>query len=208
MQQGCLSDGSKTPGCRMHSVPILLGRQGSRIFWRMEERFKWRSGSLGHADSRTTKLYDRRGQKVLLEDMDSILKIDPKFRGTNLGVTFRIIWRKILLDIWHNDEFFGRASWTNSHPCRNRHVSWHSSAFELFSPKFGNTMILAILPTPAADFRPIDATEADLVKHGFPPRPTHRAETRLGRMWDVDRNIRGRVHFTAGANARSGVSGD
>jgi hypothetical protein len=23
----------------------------------------------GHADSRTTKLYDRRGQKVLLEDM-------------------------------------------------------------------------------------------------------------------------------------------
>jgi integrase/recombinase XerD len=24
----------------------------------------------GHADSRTTKLYDRRGQKVLLEDME------------------------------------------------------------------------------------------------------------------------------------------
>jgi site-specific recombinase XerD len=27
----------------------------------------------GHADSRTTKLYDRRGQKVLLEDMERIL---------------------------------------------------------------------------------------------------------------------------------------
>jgi len=26
----------------------------------------------GHADSRTTKLYDRRGQKVLLEDMKRI----------------------------------------------------------------------------------------------------------------------------------------
>jgi hypothetical protein len=26
----------------------------------------------GHADSRTTKLYDRRGQKVLLEDMEPI----------------------------------------------------------------------------------------------------------------------------------------
>ena len=29
----------------------------------------------GHADSRITRLYDRRGQKVLLEDMDSVLKI-------------------------------------------------------------------------------------------------------------------------------------
>jgi hypothetical protein len=28
--------------------------------------------SPGHADSRTTKLYDRRGQKVLLEDMQRI----------------------------------------------------------------------------------------------------------------------------------------
>jgi hypothetical protein len=26
----------------------------------------------GHGDSRTTKLYDRRGQKVLLEDMERI----------------------------------------------------------------------------------------------------------------------------------------
>jgi hypothetical protein len=26
----------------------------------------------GHVDSRTTKLYDRRGQKVLLEDMERI----------------------------------------------------------------------------------------------------------------------------------------
>jgi hypothetical protein len=26
----------------------------------------------GHADSRTTKLYDRRGQKVLVEDMERV----------------------------------------------------------------------------------------------------------------------------------------
>jgi len=30
------------------------------------------SGLPGHADSRTTKLYDRRGQKVLFEDMERI----------------------------------------------------------------------------------------------------------------------------------------
>ena|ERR1700693_2783464 len=34
----------------------------------------------GHADSRTTKLYDRRGQKVLLEDLE---------RNADLGITFR-----------------------------------------------------------------------------------------------------------------------
>src|ERR1700737_4428249 len=40
-------------------------------------------------------------------------------------VTLRILWHKILLDIWHNGELFGRASWTwtNSHPCRNRRRS-------------------------------------------------------------------------------------
>jgi hypothetical protein len=35
-----------TPDSRMHSLLILLGRQGSRIFWRTEERWKWHSGSL------------------------------------------------------------------------------------------------------------------------------------------------------------------
>src|ERR1700730_2960928 len=45
MQPECSNAGSKTPDCRMHSLPILLGRQGSPISWRMEERLKWRSGS-------------------------------------------------------------------------------------------------------------------------------------------------------------------
>jgi hypothetical protein len=30
----------------MHSLPILLGLLESPISWRMEERWKWRSGSL------------------------------------------------------------------------------------------------------------------------------------------------------------------
>jgi integrase/recombinase XerD len=32
----------------------------------------------GHADSRTTKLYDRRGQRVLLEDMERIRYVFKK----------------------------------------------------------------------------------------------------------------------------------
>jgi hypothetical protein len=38
----------------------------------MTARWKPLSASLANADSRTTKLYDRRGQKVLLEDMERI----------------------------------------------------------------------------------------------------------------------------------------
>jgi integrase/recombinase XerD len=37
MQPECSNAGSKTLDCRMHSLPIPLGQQGSRIFWRMEE---------------------------------------------------------------------------------------------------------------------------------------------------------------------------
>ena len=44
MQPECSNAGSKTPGCRMHSLPILLGLPESRISWRMEERWRWPSG--------------------------------------------------------------------------------------------------------------------------------------------------------------------
>jgi hypothetical protein len=37
----------------------------------------------GHTDSRTTKLYDRRGQKVLLEDMERNAELGISFRGLN-----------------------------------------------------------------------------------------------------------------------------
>jgi integrase len=45
MQPECLNAGSKTPGCRMHSLPIPSGLPESPISWRMEEHLKWRSGS-------------------------------------------------------------------------------------------------------------------------------------------------------------------
>ena len=40
MQPECSNAGSKTPDCRMHYLPILLGLPESRISWRMEERLK------------------------------------------------------------------------------------------------------------------------------------------------------------------------
>jgi hypothetical protein len=42
-----------------------------RIIWRTEELWRLHSGCRP-SDSRTTKLYDRGGQKVLLEDMERI----------------------------------------------------------------------------------------------------------------------------------------
>jgi hypothetical protein len=49
----------------------LIGNP-DRIFWKMMGHLKPLSEIAGHADSRTTKLYDCRGQKVLLEDMERI----------------------------------------------------------------------------------------------------------------------------------------
>jgi hypothetical protein len=52
--------------------PTLSGLQASRTTWRTEGTPEVAQRIAGHADSRTTKLYDRRGQKVLLEDMERI----------------------------------------------------------------------------------------------------------------------------------------
>jgi integrase/recombinase XerD len=59
------------PGCRRTIRPTDFGRPASQIFWKMTAPFRLLRIA-GHADSRTTKLYDRRGQKVLLEDMERI----------------------------------------------------------------------------------------------------------------------------------------
>jgi integrase/recombinase XerD len=73
MQPECSNAGSKTPGCRMHSLPILLVRAtGITNFLENGGTLEVAQRIAGHADSRTTKLYDRRGQKVLLEDMERI----------------------------------------------------------------------------------------------------------------------------------------
>ena len=54
----------------------------------------------GHADSRTTKLYDRRGQKVLLEDMErnAELGISLQMSSTvKCGVSgMNVLWERIL----------------------------------------------------------------------------------------------------------------
>jgi hypothetical protein len=54
----CSNAGSKTPN--------LSELSGERRNAAVTQRIP------GHADSRTTKLYDRRGQKVLVEDMEKI----------------------------------------------------------------------------------------------------------------------------------------
>jgi hypothetical protein len=65
-------------------TPLILSElPASQITWRTEKLRRLPSGSLATADSRTTKLYDRRGQKVLLEDMetDSVLKPRPRHKS-------------------------------------------------------------------------------------------------------------------------------
>jgi hypothetical protein len=53
-----------------HSV-----RPASRIFWKNDGTLEAAERIAGHADSRITKLYERRGQKVILEGYgeDSVL---------------------------------------------------------------------------------------------------------------------------------------
>ena len=60
----CSGDGSKKPDCP--------GRTGITNFLENDGTLEAAQRIAGHADSRTTKLYDRRGQKVLLEDMERI----------------------------------------------------------------------------------------------------------------------------------------
>jgi hypothetical protein len=75
MQPECLNAGSKTPGCRMHSLLILLGPQGSRIFWRTEERWTGyaliRSNLKSHSDADITAAvnYGKRLKVYLLSQV-------------------------------------------------------------------------------------------------------------------------------------------
>ena len=64
----CSRRGSSKPGCRLIIHRTRSVRPASRISWKMTTPLKPLSASLA-ADSRTTKLYDRLEQKVLLEDM-------------------------------------------------------------------------------------------------------------------------------------------
>ena len=68
----CLKDGSNKPDCQLTIRLAHSGRPVSTNFLENDGTLEAAQGIAGHADSRTTKLYDRRGQKVLLEDMERI----------------------------------------------------------------------------------------------------------------------------------------
>jgi site-specific recombinase XerD len=60
----------KQAGLPAHYSPHSFRATGIRNFLENDGTLEAAQRIAGHADSRTTKLYDRRGQKVLLEDME------------------------------------------------------------------------------------------------------------------------------------------
>ena len=62
----------KQAGLPAHYSPHSFRTTGITNFLENDGTLETAQRIAGHADSRTTKLYDRRGQKVLLEDMERI----------------------------------------------------------------------------------------------------------------------------------------
>jgi integrase len=62
----------KQAGLPAHCSPHSFRATGTTNFLENDGTLEAAQRIAGHADSRTTKLYDRRGQKVLLEDMERI----------------------------------------------------------------------------------------------------------------------------------------
>jgi len=62
----------KQAGLPAHCSPHSFRATGITNFLENDGTLEAAQRIAGHADSRTTKLYDRRGQKVLLEDMERI----------------------------------------------------------------------------------------------------------------------------------------
>jgi site-specific recombinase XerD len=62
----------KQAGLPAHYSPHSFRATGITNFLENDGTLEAAQRIAGHADSRTTKLYDRRGQKVLLEDMERI----------------------------------------------------------------------------------------------------------------------------------------
>ena len=71
----------KQAGLPAHYSPHSLRATGITNFLENDGTLEAAQRIAGHADSRTTKLYDRRGQKVLLEDMEK--------SGTNRSIFAR-----------------------------------------------------------------------------------------------------------------------
>jgi site-specific recombinase XerD len=62
----------KQAGLPAHYSPHSFRATGIANFLENDGTLEAAHRIASHADSRTTKLYDRRGQKVLLEDMERI----------------------------------------------------------------------------------------------------------------------------------------
>jgi integrase/recombinase XerD len=66
MPRTCLKDDSNKPDCRL-TIRRIHSATGITNFLENDGTLEAAQRIAGHADSRTTKLYDRRGQKVLLD---------------------------------------------------------------------------------------------------------------------------------------------
>jgi len=71
----------KQAGLPAHYSPHSFRATGITNFLENDGTLEAAQRIAGHADSRTTKLYDRRGQKVLLEDME---------RNAKLGISLQM----------------------------------------------------------------------------------------------------------------------
>jgi hypothetical protein len=71
----------KQAGLPAHYSPHSFRATGITNFLENHGTLEAAQRIAGHADSRTTKLYDRRGQKVLLEDME---------RNAELGISLQM----------------------------------------------------------------------------------------------------------------------
>jgi integrase len=69
---GMLKRRLKQAGLPAHYSPHSFRATGITNFLENDGTLEAAQRIARHADSRTTKLYDRRGQKVLLEDMERI----------------------------------------------------------------------------------------------------------------------------------------
>src|SRR6202008_3910532 len=70
---GMLKRRLKQAGLPAHYSPHSFRTTGITNFLENDGTLEAAQRIAGHSDSRTTKLYDRRGQKVLLEDMERIV---------------------------------------------------------------------------------------------------------------------------------------
>src|SRR5712664_4834349 len=81
----------KQAGLPAHYSPHSFRATGITNFLENDGTLEAAQRIAGHADSRTTKLYDRRGQKVLLEDMERIRYYAAKAAPMPFNIKFPVL---------------------------------------------------------------------------------------------------------------------